>query len=166
MKNSIRHHTASADNHRSNLLIVIQINSFCSALQQHCKRNKFTTKWRKNRKPSSSISSNHRIKSSSMSSKSSLASKNSKKSSTTTTYKIFLKNCRFTEAKPLKIRRIRILIVRRSHDLMTAHWINRVTAGSGFGQMSDPRTVLRSSRPVNHVQRIEQIRIVRPVEQS
>ena len=45
------------------------------------------------------------------------------------------------------------------------HIIIRVTAGSGFEQMSDSRTVLGLNRPVNHVRRIEQIRIVRPAEQ-
>ena len=42
---------------------------------------------------------------------------------------------------------------------------SKVTAGLGFGQMFDPRTVLESGRPANHVRRVEQIRIVRFVEQ-
>ena len=33
--------------------------------------------------------------------------------------------CRFTGAKPLKVRRIRVLAVGRSHDLVTAHRVNR-----------------------------------------
>ena len=33
--------------------------------------------------------------------------------------------CRFTGAKLLKIRRIRVLVVRRSHDLVVAHRVNR-----------------------------------------
>ena len=33
--------------------------------------------------------------------------------------------------------------------------VNRVTAGSGFGQMSNPRTVLKSNRTANHVRQIK-----------
>ena len=49
--------------------------------------------------------------------------------------------------------------------LRTNYAMNRVIAGSGFGQMFDPKTVLRSNRTINNVRRVGQLRVVRSVGQ-